>query len=134
MEAVSLAKMIANHGYIFTLPDCKLTVKDDGTYHRLQVSLTFHYLFVAVLSPRGAGSKASGHQTTGAEATNSWQNNRKKTKFTIFMRARGNCSCCLRSSGTPVKPWQTIKHCWSKIWGLPLQGLFDCLAKSQNIS
>eukprot|EP00794_Sanderia_malayensis_P017610 gene17610-19364_t len=37
-EALALGKMIANHGYIFTLPDCRLTLKDDGTYHRLQNS------------------------------------------------------------------------------------------------
>jgi len=35
-EAIHLAKMMACYGYIFTVPDCKLIVKDDTTYHRFQ--------------------------------------------------------------------------------------------------
>ncbi|XP_065052085.1 regulator of G-protein signaling 7-like isoform X2 [Rhopilema esculentum] len=35
-EALCLARTIASHGYIHTVPDCKLTAKDDATSHRFQ--------------------------------------------------------------------------------------------------
>ena len=36
-EAAHLAKMMAYYGYIHTVPDSKLIVKDDATCHRFQV-------------------------------------------------------------------------------------------------
>ena len=38
-EAVYLANKIAAHGYILSASDSRLAVKDDGSFHRFQVSM-----------------------------------------------------------------------------------------------
>lgn len=43
-EAIHIGSLIAAQGYIFPISDHVLTLKDDGTFYRFQVSLNiFHY-------------------------------------------------------------------------------------------
>ena len=39
VEALHLAHLMASHGYFFPIDDHMLTVKNDNTYYRFQVSL-----------------------------------------------------------------------------------------------
>lgn len=45
VEALHLAHLMASHGYFFPIDDHMLTVKNDNTYYRFQVSsITSHHL------------------------------------------------------------------------------------------
>lgn len=42
VEAIHIGSLIAAQGYIFPISDHVLTLKDDGTFYRFQVSLSIY--------------------------------------------------------------------------------------------
>lgn len=48
-EALHLANLLCQHGYFFPITDVKnLSVKDDGSFYRFQVSLFYFYILIYV--------------------------------------------------------------------------------------
>jgi len=43
VEAIHIGSLIAAQGYIFPISDHVLTLKDDGTFYRFQVSLSIYH-------------------------------------------------------------------------------------------
>lgn len=49
-EAIHIGSLIAAQGYIFPISDHVLTLKDDGTLYRFQVSLSISYHVDCILA------------------------------------------------------------------------------------